>query len=521
MTKRVFAAMLLGAVLVGAPGMAAAAPAPAATNGDVLFARGSAQGQFLYRVQPDGTDRREVRRLVADPAAGWRPVGVSPEGRRLLFWRAVGREVVLTATNVDGSRPADLAGFADSDATPLAAWSPDGLEIAVVHGNRLFTVPADGTSSPERRPRNLPAGPIVGLQWHPNGDRILLTIPAGDDLVLWSVDRDGGDHAEVLRAANTDERNFGELRMSPDANAVAYLVDTNTTQSTDCSWDEVGVIDLASGDRRVVRPAGAICRLRVPTWSPDGDHLLFEGYLYDAGSWIYRVDLAAATTHRLTGPREGVSDSLVGWEPTPDLLARACPSGRVPSAGFPDTAGTAHARGIDCAAWWDVASGRNDGTYGPGVPVTRAQMASFVARALEAAGVVLPEVSGSRFDDVDATSAHGRRIEQLAELGLVDGIAPGRYAPGRAVTRAQMARFLVGAYEVAAGQRLPTLPDAFVDDDGIALESSVNAASSIGLASGVEASRYAPGDPVNRGQMATFLSRLVDRLARDLDLPAR
>src|SRR5690606_5568793 len=120
---------------------------------------------------------------------------------------------------------------------------------------------------------------------------------------------------------------------------------------------------------------------------------------------------------------------------------------------------------IDCAVAWEIAAGRADGTYGPGAAVTRAQMASFVARTLEAAGVELPEVSGSRFDDVDPASVHGERIEQLAEVGLVGGVGDGRYAPGQAVTRAQMARFLVGAYEHAAGQSLPTLPDAFVDDD--------------------------------------------------------
>ena len=514
----------VAALVLGASLPALAGPAPVATNGDVLFERGTAEGGFLYRIQPDGTDRREIRQLTTDPHHDWRGVGISPEGRRLLFWRSAGDRVVLTVTNVDGTSPADIASFDDIDNHPLAAWSADGREVAVVHRNRLYTVPADGSDEPERRPQNLPVGRrITDLQWHPDGDRILLTmLDEHGELVLWSVDRDGGDHDELVRMADTAGPDFGDLRLSPDGTEVAYRAH-RPPPSLDCREDEFGIIDLASGDRRVVATDDELgtCQASGTRWAPDGRQLVFEGYLYEAGQWIYRLDVETGATQRLTGPREGVGDDVIGWAPRPDLLGRACPTGEVPDAGFVDTAGTAHARGIDCAAWWEIAAGRTDGTYGPGAPVTRAQMASFVARTLQAVGVELPEVTGSRFDDVDASSVHGPSIEQLAELGIVDGVTPDTYAPGRVVTRAQMARFLVGAYELAADQQLPTLPDAFVDDDGSALESSVNAVASVGLASGVETSRYAPGAPVNRGQMATFLSRLVDRLARDLDLPVR
>src|SRR3546814_20281010 len=65
--------------------------------------------------------------------------------------------------------------------------------------------------------------------------------------------------------------------------------------------------------------------------------------------------------------------------PTVQSLDPACPSGTVPPSGFRDvTAGTAHARAIDCVAWWELTGGSTPGRYSPTEPVTRGQMATFV-----------------------------------------------------------------------------------------------------------------------------------------------
>jgi hypothetical protein len=53
---------------------------------------------------------------------------------------------------------------------------------------------------------------------------------------------------------------------------------------------------------------------------------------------------------------------------------------RVP-AGFSDVGGSPHEGAIGAVAREGVASGYPDGTYRPGAYVTRAQMASFLARA--------------------------------------------------------------------------------------------------------------------------------------------
>jgi hypothetical protein len=217
---------------------------------------------------------------------------------------------------------------------------------------------------------------------------------------------------------------------------------------------------------------------------------------------------------QLTGPRPGAADQLATWSPVPDLLAAACPPGTGRPAGFPDVTGPTHARAIDCVAWWGIAEGRADGTFGPDAPVTRGQLASFVVRMLEAVGGELPAPEHARFDDLTG-SVHAERIEQLAEAGIVHGVGPRTFAPERPVTRAQMAAFLARAEAWRTGRALPAVPDAFTDDDGHALRQDIDRVAAVGISTGIDATRFGPGTSVTRAQMATFLARVVDRAVRD------
>ena len=81
--------------------------------------------------------------------------------------------------------------------------------------------------------------------------------------------------------------------------------------------------------------------------------------------------------------------------------------------------------------------------YCPQQPVTRAQMATFLARAFD-----LPPGPVTGFVDVAATHTHAAGIDALAAVGVTAGCATGpslRYCPQHPVTRAQMATFLARA----------------------------------------------------------------------------
>jgi hypothetical protein len=134
-------------------------------------------------------------------------------------------------------------------------------------------------------------------------------------------------------------------------------------------------------------------------------------------------------------------------------------------------------------------------------------MASFLARAVLNSGGSLPPPS-HRFPDI-AGSVHEEAIGRLAAAGLVQGTSSGRYEPGAAVTREQMATFLVRVVQHRTGQRLSGSQDWFYDDTGSAHEANINAAASAGLTSGNGSGAYSPKAAVRRDQMATFLARTL------------
>ena len=83
--------------------------------------------------------------------------------------------------------------------------------------------------------------------------------------------------------------------------------------------------------------------------------------------------------------------------------------------------------------------------YCPDEPVTRAQMASFFARALDAAPPPPPaETWDGTFRD-DDESVHQLDIERIAREGITLGCGQNNFCPGRSVTRSQMAAFLYRA----------------------------------------------------------------------------
>lgn len=186
------------------------------------------------------------------------------------------------------------------------------------------------------------------------------------------------------------------------------------------------------------------------------------------------------------------------------LDARGNPSSAttvvVPASGdsFSDTATSPFRAQID----WLVASGLTSGCgvfrFCPELPVTRGQMASLLARALE-----LPAPAADYFDDDDGTT-HEADINRLRAAGIAMGCGPSRYCPGLAVSRAQMASFLRRALDVPGASQ-----DYFRDDAGLTHEPAINAVRSAGMASGCAADRYCPARPVTRDEMAALLFRAL------------
>jgi uncharacterized protein YkwD len=107
---------------------------------------------------------------------------------------------------------------------------------------------------------------------------------------------------------------------------------------------------------------------------------------------------------------------------------------------FDDDDGSTHESNINRFAHEDLTSGCDSRRYCPNGLVSRAQMATFLARALG-----LPAASRDYFSDDDG-SPHEANINRVAAAGITGGCADGRFCPDGIVTRGQMAAFLHRAF---------------------------------------------------------------------------
>ena len=140
----------------------------------------------------------------------------------------------------------------------------------------------------------------------------------------------------------------------------------------------------------------------------------------------------------------------------------------------------------------------------PDEPLLRRVMAVWITRAANESPTRGP--SQSRFADVNPDAWWARYVELLADLQISAGCKtePLSYCPDKPVTRAQMATFLVRAFDLD-----PAPPAGFADTAGSAHEANINALAATGITAGckTEPLSYCPDKPVTRAQMATFLVR--------------
>jgi S-layer family protein len=158
-----------------------------------------------------------------------------------------------------------------------------------------------------------------------------------------------------------------------------------------------------------------------------------------------------------------------------------------------------------------ITAGCGGGNYCRNSPVTRAQMAVFLLKA-EHGSSYSPPACQSLFSDVPCPSTFANWIEQLAAEGITGGCGAGIYCPNDAVTRQQMAVFLLKT-EHGSAYDPPDCASVFSDvacpslfADWIEQLYAENVTG--GCATGPL--RYCPTNPNTRGQMAVFLTKTFD-----------
>lgn len=199
---------------------------------------------------------------------------------------------------------------------------------------------------------------------------------------------------------------------------------------------------------------------------------------------------------------------IVGAELKRTFQLRSQQIWRIGLTPFTDDDGNIHEHGIATLAAADITAGCGGDRFCPGDQVTRAQTAALLARGLR-----LPATGVDAFSDdggsihetaIDALAQAGLAHGCTLTGSLAD---PRSFCPGRALTRGQMASLLARALELR-----PTATDAFTDDDGSVHEDSIDRLAAAGITDGTATGDFDPGRVVTRAQLASFLVRALNSI---------
>lgn len=180
---------------------------------------------------------------------------------------------------------------------------------------------------------------------------------------------------------------------------------------------------------------------------------------------------------------------------------------------FSDVAdGAPYAEAVNWAAEQGYINGYNDGRFGAGDNVTRAQLAAIFYRAAGS-----PAASGAaRFSDVVPTAYYVDAASWAADSGLINGYSDGRFGVGDPVTRQQVAAIL---------WRWAGSPDAsgedYADEDSISAyaQTAVDWSRSNYVIAARSDGRFDPQASASRAEVASALYQYMN-LPKDGEAPA-
>ncbi len=298
----------------------------------------------------------------------------------------------------------------------------------------------------------------------------------------------------------TGARGIGMVVIPQGFDGYFYELDYRPAASWDSALTAAGVevylIDSrASACTQIWLPADAPClgqETRISQSPAEGG----TAHVYPVGSSFELGDLTVTVT---AGEAGNVTVEIS------DGQATAVAHGR-----FVDDDGDIHEKYIEAIAALGITKGCNaqGDRFCPAQEVNRAEMAVFLVRAIgEEAN--LPGYLGT-FPDVPAGAWYAPYVERLAQLGVTSGYADGTFGPDLPVSRAEMAAFVTRAFgtdtttHVYSGVFADAPADAWYV---AAVETMFDSGLTAGCSA--EPRLYCPDAAVPRDQMASFLARAL------------
>ncbi len=202
-----------------------------------------------------------------------------------------------------------------------------------------------------------------------------------------------------------------------------------------------------------------VCHTTTPTTGSGPHGLTTSGPIFEdvgtthwARSWIERLYKDGVTGGCSAAPLKYCPEGIVTRAQMAVFVERSLHglafTPPVVPITFGDTSGHWAQYWIEALAADGITGGCGNGNFCPQASVDRAQMAVFLLRALHGAAYAPPAAQGTVFTDVPADYWAAAWIEQLAAEGITGGCGGGKFCPAAPVSRAQMAVFLVGAFNL-------------------------------------------------------------------------
>ncbi len=167
---------------------------------------------------------------------------------------------------------------------------------------------------------------------------------------------------------------------------------------------------------------------------------------------------------------------------------------------------------IEALADAGITHGCDAAYFCPGSVVTRAGLAVILERALNGDSTTPPAATGTVYSDVGAAYPGADYIEQLDADGLAFGCGGGNFCPGAAVTRDQLAVFLLRLKHAASLPYLPPPATGLFDDVPASHWAAdwIEDLATDGISQGCDANKFCPSQVVTRAQLAVMLARTLD-----------
>ena len=263
----------------------------------------------------------------------------------------------------------------------------------------------------------------------------------------------GGDFSAPSYSVSVDDVKHGTVTVSPQSASKGDSVTITATPDKGYVLESLTVLDKdgkaleltdkGSGKYTFTMPAGKITVKAV--FMDDNTMLNFftdvhaEDYYYDAVLWAAQKGITGGMSDTLFAPNAACTRAQIVT-----FLWRAVGSPEPKAlSSFADVPADAYyAKAVAWAVENGITEGTSDTTFAPGTICTRAQGAALLYRAAGS-----PAVSGSAaFTDVPADAYYADAAAWAEQKGITDGIGNGLFGPHNNCTRAQIVTFLYRMY---------------------------------------------------------------------------